>query len=220
MGYAGHVDDLYALPLSEFTAARDALAKELRAAGDKDAAAEVKALRKPTVGAWAVNQVVRDHPDLLKVVIASGSAIREALSSGDRDAIRGATKARRDAVAAATKAAVKLAGESHRDAIAGTFDAAAVDDAAAELVRAGRLTKELDAPSGFGLDDMPDLPAPRKPKVDKRAKEREEAEQRADEAEEHARELRRIADDAVAAAETAERTATGAREKANRLADD
>ena len=215
------MDDLYTLPPSEFTVARDALVKDLRSAGDKDAAAEVKALRRPTVGAWAVNQVVREQPDLLKAVIASGGTIREALSSGDRDAIRGATKARRDAVGAATKAAVDLAGESHRDAIAATFDAAAVDDDAAELVGAGRLTKELDAPSGFGLDDMPDLPAPtkpREPKVDKRAKEREETEQRADEAEAHARELRRIADQAVAAAEQAERTAERARAKADKLA--
>src|SRR3954447_17748274 len=123
MGYAGHVDldDLYALDPSEFTAARDELAKQLK---DPD----VKKLRRPTVAAWAVNQVVREQPRLIDAVVSSADIIRNALKSGDRDALREATKVRRDAVAAATKAGVALAGESHRDAIAATFDAAAVDD--------------------------------------------------------------------------------------------
>ena len=60
------VDQLYGLPLEEFTKARDAEARRLRAEGDKDAAAAVKALEKPTKAAWAINQVVgrsmRTHP--------------------------------------------------------------------------------------------------------------------------------------------------------------
>ena len=48
-------DDLYGLPLGEFTATRDALAARLKAAGDKEAAAEVKRARKPSVPAWAAN---------------------------------------------------------------------------------------------------------------------------------------------------------------------
>src|SRR5436190_1528241 len=106
MGYAGHVDvdDLYALDPSEFTAARDELAKE-----SKDTA--VKKLRRPTVAAWAVNQIVREQPKLIDAVVSSADVIRQALKSGDRDAIREATKVRRDAVAAATKAGVALAGE-------------------------------------------------------------------------------------------------------------
>jgi hypothetical protein len=216
LGYAGHVevDDLYALPPSEFTAARDALAKELKSP-------EVKKLRRPTVGAWAVNQVVREQPEVVDALVESGQMIRDALGSGDRETLRAATRARRDAVAVATKAAVKLAGESHRDAIAATFDAAAVDDDAAEVVRAGRLAKELPAPAGFGLDDMPDLPAPKRPpKPDKQAERRAEAERAADGAEAHARELRRAADEAIAAAEKAERAAGRARKKGDELADD
>jgi hypothetical protein len=206
------VDDLYALDPAEFTAARDSLAKEL-----KDP--EIKKLRRPTVAAWAVNQVVREQPALIDAVVSSAGVIRGALKSGDRDALREATKVRRDAVAAATKAGVALAGESHRDAIAATFDAAAVDDDAAAVVREARLSKELDPPSGFGVEGMPDLPAPKKqPKEDKRAKQREEAEQKADEAEAHARELRQIADEAVAAADKAEGAAERARAKADELA--
>src|SRR5439155_7398313 len=50
------VEALYGLPLDEFTRARDALAKERTRAGDKAAAADVKALRKPSLTAWALNQ--------------------------------------------------------------------------------------------------------------------------------------------------------------------
>src|SRR4051812_44776528 len=60
-GAVSGVDDLFALDPSEFTAARDRLVAELREAGDKGAAAEVKALRRPTVTAWALNQLARRH---------------------------------------------------------------------------------------------------------------------------------------------------------------
>lgn len=52
------MEDLYRLPLAEFTAARDALAARLKADGDKAGAAAAKSLRKPSVAAWAANQVV------------------------------------------------------------------------------------------------------------------------------------------------------------------
>jgi hypothetical protein len=60
---AAEIERLYALPLDEFTRERDELAKRLRADGDRDAAAAVKALKKPSVAAWAVNQVRRDRPE-------------------------------------------------------------------------------------------------------------------------------------------------------------
>jgi len=156
------VDDLYSLPPAEFTAARDALAKRLKAEGDKDAAAEVKKLRRPTVGAWAVNTVARERPELVEAVYAAGAALGEAqranIKGKQRDALRAATAARRDAVSAAVRAAVALAGEAQRDAITATFEAAAAGD---ESVRDGRLSKELEAPSGFGvLGDLPDVPDP------------------------------------------------------------
>ena len=51
-------DELYQVPLGEFTAARDALAARLKASGDKDAAAAARKARKPSIAAWASNQVV------------------------------------------------------------------------------------------------------------------------------------------------------------------
>lgn len=152
------VDDLYALPPSEFTAARDTLAK-----ASKDPS--IGKLRRPTVGAWAVNSVVRSSPELVEEVYAAGAALgeaqRAALGGTGRDELRAASARRREAVAAAVRAAVALAGESHRDGITATFEAAAAGD---ESVRQGRLGKELDAPSGFGvLGELPDLPDLRDP---------------------------------------------------------
>ena len=54
--------ELYALVPEEFTAARNARAKEAKAAGDAELAAQVQALRKPTAGAWLLNQLVRRTP--------------------------------------------------------------------------------------------------------------------------------------------------------------
>ncbi|HEX6580351.1 MAG TPA: hypothetical protein VF195_05715, partial [Actinomycetota bacterium] len=65
-GLEGRIDELYGLPLERFTAERDALAKELASAGDRDGAARVKALRKPVVAAWAVNLLAREDPDGVK----------------------------------------------------------------------------------------------------------------------------------------------------------
>ena len=53
------IDSLYAGPLDEFVRERDELARRLNREGDREACARVKALRKPTVGAWALNQAVR-----------------------------------------------------------------------------------------------------------------------------------------------------------------
>ena len=146
-------DDLFGLPPAEFTAARDALAKELRAAGDKEAAAIVKALRRPSAAAWAVNQIARSSPELIDAVVEAGDAVaraqRELVAGGERDELRVTTARRREAVLAATRAAVELAGPTQRDAIAATFEAAAAG--AAEEVRAGRLTRELTPGSSFAV---------------------------------------------------------------------
>ena len=84
------LDRLYGLPLEEFTAARDDLSKRVRAAGLRDQADEIKALRKPPVSAWAVNQLARastattsrrSHRPASRLAKAQA----EALSSGGRE---------------------------------------------------------------------------------------------------------------------------------------
>jgi hypothetical protein len=152
------VDALFELPPEEFVAARDRLAKQL---DDRDAAKEVKALRRPTVPAWAVNQTVRRHQDVLRELLDAGrevrSAQRRAVTGLAAPAFATATADRRRLVkrltelAATTLESAGRATESHLAAVSNTFEAAAADESAAALVEAGRLSKELTPPAGFEI---------------------------------------------------------------------
>ena len=97
-------DDLYGLPVEEFTKARDELAKALRKADKKEAADQVKSLRKPSVSAWAVNQAVRRRPQETKALVKAGDELRkqagnagDAIDRGVDDASDAAKKAQRGA---------------------------------------------------------------------------------------------------------------------------
>jgi hypothetical protein len=153
---ADDVDALFALPPEEFTAARDRLAKEME---DREAAKGVKALRRPTAAAWAVNQTVRHHADALERLLGAGrevrAAQRRAASGLSAPAFAKAIADRRRLVIELTELATAVLTEAGRPAepqaraIANTFEAAAADEAAAEAVAAGRLSKELTPPAGF-----------------------------------------------------------------------
>ena len=147
-------DELYGLPDAEFTSARDALAKRLRGEKRRDEADAVKALRRPSVAAAAINRAVREHgaDDLL----AAGEALRdahEALLSGDGDAtaVREATTREREAVRDFARLALgDGATPSTEDKVRATLHAASVDDDVRELLVAGRLEREAEA----GADPM------------------------------------------------------------------
>lgn len=151
------IDELYGLPLDRFTAERDALVMELRAAGEAGDAATVKALRKPVVAAWALNQLARRDEAGIGELLEIGGRLREAhrraISGGDVEGLREATDERRRIVAELTGKAVAMteaeSGPSSalEDAVASTLEAASVDPEAGELLRAGRLTKPLRPPA-------------------------------------------------------------------------
>ena len=154
------IDALYDLPLAEFTAARNEVAKRLAREGERDAAERVRALRKPSVPAWAVNQLARRARADVEALLAAGARLRDAQRSGfdagARAAFAAAAEEQRAAIGRLLDAARSLeSGErgalsgSALDRVGETLRAASVDEDAAELVRAGRLTEELDA-TGFG----------------------------------------------------------------------
>lgn len=158
------IDALYALPLERFTPQRDAFATDLRAAGDREAAGRVRALRKPVVSAWALNALARSDPAGIAELDELGRRLRDAqrraVSGGDAEPLRAATEERRRLVARLAASAVGLlgrgsAGGSIEEDIASTLDAAAVDERAAAELRSGRLTRPLRPPTGFG--DAPAL---------------------------------------------------------------
>jgi hypothetical protein len=168
-GQAG--DELFGLAPEEFVAARDELARRLRREGDPEAARRVKALRRPPLSAWAVNQLARGREPALDQLLAAGqrlrAAHRAALAGGNAAELRAAARAEREAVAglvATALARLREAGhpttDATRDRVAATLHAAAASPEAADLVRQGRLTADL-APSGFAaVADEPEAAAP------------------------------------------------------------
>ena len=153
------IDELYGLSLDEFTAARNALAKRLRAEGEKEAAAQVAKLRKPSLPAWAINRVARERPELADAVLdaAAGlAAAQEAIVSGSgREALDDAVGAERDAVeelVAAARAELKGAGSASSgmvDRARRTLHAVAGDPELQEELAAARVTADRE-PVGFG----------------------------------------------------------------------
>src|SRR5256885_2879192 len=97
-----------AVPPEEFVAARDALAKQLKADGKATEAAEVKKLRKPTVTRWVADQVRRHHAEDVEAVRAAlsdvAAAQENAITRGDRGALAEATAQPRDAMTAVGRA--------------------------------------------------------------------------------------------------------------------
>jgi hypothetical protein len=154
------VDPLYDLPAAEFVAARNALAKQLRADGDKAAAAEVAKLRRPTATAWALNQIARQRSDLLDDALAAKAdlrAVTEGTGRGEALDLRSATAADREATRAVVGEARSLLGAEDAglaNRISSTLLAAVLDGVVLDAVRAGRLATEQDA-SAFSLAAEP-----------------------------------------------------------------
>ena len=147
--------DLYGLPLERFTPERNALAKQLRAERRRDEAAEVAALRKPTVEAWAVNQLVRTQRRELDALFEAGERLAQAQADllagqGDSRALRESLDAERTAVARLTERARGLLSQQGRELtpavlqrVSDTLHAAALHEDARAQVRDGCLNVGL-----------------------------------------------------------------------------
>jgi hypothetical protein len=168
------LDQLYALPLEEFIPARDAAAKELRKAGDRETAAVVAKLPKPTPAAWTANQVARERPDLIAAMLEAGTELREAqeaaVSGGGGRGLRDATLAERRAVDAVMNAAAdyrpagRALSRAMADRLRTTLHAAAGDESIRDAIAEGRLVDEAQAGGAwpFALEPSPpEAPAPK-----------------------------------------------------------
>lgn len=223
--------DLYTLPLSGFTAARDQLAQQLRAAGKGDEADSVARLRKPSVAAWALNLAARHHLAEVEGLVESHRRLRQA---GSNEAMQEASLMRIRAVTGLTEAAMgELRKQGHtasgqtRDRINRTLLAIATDPQGEADLISGTLTRELE-PSGAGWSDIALPPAPEpdpgvealraageaRARADKLEAEAGEAERRVEstqraltEARRHAKQARTSAAQAAKEADRAEKTA-------------
>jgi hypothetical protein len=232
------------LPLEEFIGARDTLAKRLKDAGDADAAAGVKKLRKPSVVAWAVNAAAREHPKDVEGLLEAGQDLRRAqrktLSVAGTAELRAATELRRALIQRLADAAVAAIGDrgaTHRDAIEGTLTAASVDDELGRRLSSATLDREARPAAGFGAlegfevltggaaseddDEEPaESPGARRDADRQKAREARVAERRAETAE---RAAERAAEHAAKLKEQAATATAAAREaesEARRLADE
>jgi hypothetical protein len=149
------VDDLYGLPLDRFVPERAAQVRALRSAGEREQATAVAALRKPSVAAWAVNQLIRTQRREVQALLDAGDALRDAQAdvlAGGADAqdLRSAAERERTAVDGLVSTARGLLSSSGQELsaatlerVADTLHAAALDDEAREQVVEGRLVREL-----------------------------------------------------------------------------
>lgn len=215
------IDRLYTARPEEFVGQRDELVRSLRKDGDRDAADEVKALRKPTLAAWTVNQLARREKLALRSLLTAGERLREAhakVFAGESwEPLRRAQEDERKAIDALAQAAGRILEEAGSptggqtlDRVQETLHAAAADEELAQAVRAGRLAKEQEA-AGFGLELLQGLPAgqPRGEEPVRRRKaardERQAAERRLQKAERAAEAAQQAVEDAEGKAERAQK---------------
>ncbi len=145
-------DELYDLHPSEFTAARNAAAK------DSPDRAEIMALAKPSAAAWVVNLLVRQRNADVTAALELGEQLREAQADLDRASLAELTKQRRALVAALARQGADLAEvRGHKvsaaavEEVAQTLQAAMADADAAAAVSSGRLVRSLEA-IGLSVD--------------------------------------------------------------------
>ena len=152
MGSVTDVDRLFAVPLEDFVAERKQVAKELRDAGDREAAAEVAKLPKPTPPAWALNQLAREEPDAIGAWLDAAEELRD-VSADPGAGLREAMAAHRDAtrtLLAVVRDRARPGGKPLSDPmlerVRALLQAATVDAAVGEALRAGRVVESDEQP--------------------------------------------------------------------------
>lgn len=171
----GHVDEadvvaqLYGGSRDEFLAARSKRAAEAKADGDADLARRIAALRKPTVAAWLVNQLVRRHPEDVDDLVAVAGELGDAHRHGTGERLREAGAARRDLLRRleghvrelARDTGVRLSDDTATQ-IDTTFQAALINSAALAAVRSGQLNTAVGLDADL-LDQWPAADVTRPP---------------------------------------------------------
>lgn len=140
---------LLAVPLDEFVAQRDQLARKARSEGRRDEAASIKAVRKPPRVIWELLRAARERPPAAQAYAAASADLRKAQRSADRESLRASTRAMRDAIAELVDDAPTTTLEAEMAEILRVL--AADERAVGDLVE-GRL-REIPEQGGFVLPD-------------------------------------------------------------------
>jgi hypothetical protein len=185
------IDQIYRGDFDGFIRRRDELAKHLKAQGGAEAASRIRALKKPSRGAWVVNQLSLRESGLRDELLQAGAALREAhervlTGEGDHSDLRAASEKERAAVARAYEAAGSLAEEDGArlspaagERVRQTLHAVALDEEVRDEFQSGRLRTEHEATGMGGPMAGAPAPAKRRPKTPSpKNREREEAKRR------------------------------------------
>ncbi|MEU6187271.1 hypothetical protein [Nocardia sp. NPDC047038] len=159
--------DLYGLAPAEFVAARADRAAAAKQSGDKQLAAAIGKLRKPTLTAWAANLLSRAAPEDVAALLRLAAALAAAQRKLSAEQLRDLTAQRQQLVNALAKKAGALAaehghpvGENVVREIGQTLTAALADRDVADRLRAGTLATAASyegfGPSGPGLLAVPE----------------------------------------------------------------
>ena len=150
------IDALFTLPLAEFTGARNTLAARLKKEGRADDADRVKLLGKPSVSAWAVNQLYWDHRDAFDDLIVASKTFRPASSrlAGRVAGMRDSLDARREALTNLSQLATEVLTEAGHNPspdtlrrVLTTLEALSAYALLPDGPTPGRLTGDVDPPS-------------------------------------------------------------------------
>ncbi len=141
---AAAVAELYGADPDVFTERRKALVAAAKEAGDREAAAAIGALRKPTRAAWVVNRLARAEPSAADRMAALAAELRAAEAAKDGRRLRELSAARgvADRRAYGPGAGARRAGAvdpsaSLRAEVTDTLTAALADPETAAVVRGG-----------------------------------------------------------------------------------
>ena len=158
------IDALFRLPLAEFTSARNTLAARLKQQGHRNDADRVKLLAKPSVSAWAVNQLYWDHREAFDQLIATGKRLRPAQKlrlAGKVAGMRDSLDARRDALVHLSDLATELLQDAGHNPsldtlrrITMTLEAMSAYALLPGGPTPGRLTHDVDPPSFESLASL------------------------------------------------------------------
>lgn len=150
--------ELSAVPLGEFVGTRGARASE---AANRELAAAIRALRKPSVAAWVMNVFAQERPDELAEALHLAEELREAQADLDAPTLATLGKERRTLTRRLAEQAAELAearGEkvtpATLDSVHRTISAAFFDENASTAVASGRLIRELEPSDDIDLDDV------------------------------------------------------------------
>lgn len=227
------LDRIYSGPLEDFVKARNDLASRLRKEGEAEEAAAVASLKKPSISAWIVNQLIRHNEVEVRRLIEAG----EDLARAQREAVTGKQRADFDAsrreeaeslrrLRAAVKEVAPSASAAVVERAVATLRAGAATEEGRQQLRLGRLTEDLE-PAGFDvLAGVAPASSARPAKAQKQVTKRAEQQRhRLEEARDleakmaEAKELERQATEAERLAKNLARAAASARQRAEQAAD-